>query len=115
MTNEDKPKQDYSALVRALSTPILEPTAKNAAEKRIYTSGAPGSLLVIQFCCKCKNTGCSKVFPLETGVRTVEPERVPEYVAEFARDFESRTIACPACHHEAEYSPQDVGHDILGE
>lgn len=75
----------------------------------------PKDLLVIQFCCKCKDPACLGIFPLEIAVRTVEPEYAPAYVKLYAKDFEPRRISCSECHQEYEYFPQDVGHTVLGE
>jgi len=100
MANEDKPKQDYSAGARALL--------------RSVPNTILDSMWVIQFCYQCKNASCKKVFPLEDGFHTIEPERAQAELAKFAKGFEEpRTIECPACHFEAGYHPRDVGFDIL--
>jgi len=104
MANDDKPKPNISAGLRAFSEPV-----RNALPNWFFET-----MWVIQFCYKCKNANCNKVFPLETGVHTTTPERAQADLAEFAKGFEEpKTIECLACHEKAEYHPQDVGFDIL--
>jgi hypothetical protein len=114
MANEDRPKLGNSAGLKALTSPISKLTMKpETKEKSKYSPSLPGTLLVVQFCCKCKGIECNIIFPLETGVHTVEPGRESESLAAFAKGFEPRTIECPACHRVAEYHPKDIGFDIL--
>jgi len=108
MANKGKSKRDYSAGLKALLMNESEPKRTLDYSAREW---------VIQFCYKCKSPECGKVFPLENGFHTIEPERAQELVAAFAKKFfeEPRTIECPACHHVAEYLPKDVGFDVLEE
>jgi hypothetical protein len=101
MADKDQPKRDYSAGARALLKSVLPNTIFD-------------SIWIIQFCYQCKNANCKKLYPLETGVHTIERERVEEKLGEFAKGFEEpRTIECPACHFVAEYHPKDIGFDVL--
>ena len=88
MTNEDKPKQDYSAGQNALATPGPD------TEKSDYGKNPlPGSVIV-----PCKNEQCTGV--VESGfVFNVE-----EWIAKFI----SKERECPICHSKAIYSRNDV-------
>jgi hypothetical protein len=101
----EPPKQRYFA--------GLKPQANSVPKLTRTVSRQPGSLLVVQFCCQCKNLDCRKVFPLETGVRSIESDHAEALLAKFAIGFEFRTADCPACGHSDWYFPQDVGFDVL--
>ena len=93
MANEDKPKQDYSAGVKALASPIHKPVVYPAS---------------IRFVFPCKQ--CDKAFAIEEGfaTRTAFSEKeVQEMLSSFAKTVEARIIKC-SCGHESVYLQKDV-------
>jgi len=86
MANEDKPKQDYSAGLKALETPATEKTdyGKNPL---------PGSVKV-----PCKNKDCTAA--IESGF--------VYNIAEWIEGFISKERTCPGCNSKAVYSRDDV-------
>ena len=59
---------------------------------------------------------CDKGFPLEDGVRVLlSAEQADQFIAEFSKTVEPRTIVCSSCGHEAEYYPEDVALFVLPE
>jgi len=60
---------------------------------------------------------CDKGFPLEDGVGVrvfLSVEHARQFIAEFSKDLEPRTITC-SCGHQAEYYPEDVALFVLPE
>jgi hypothetical protein len=96
MANEDKPRPDISAGMKALLGPIPKPV--------VYPT-------VIRFVYGCKGDLCLKAFPIEEGfkVRTaMSEEHAQELISEFSKTvIEPRTIKC-SCGHEDEYFQNDV-------
>jgi hypothetical protein len=118
MASNGKSQPDCSPGLKALATPVPEPTKKPEPEKTPnYSASAgrmPDSLYVIRFVFVCR---CGKAFPIEEGfqVRTALSEaHVQELLATFVKTVEPRTITC-SCGHEAEYSQKDVKADPLEE
>ena len=104
MANEDKPKPDIKAGLRALA-------GRAPKRKQNYEALKFPAMAMLIFSCEQRDKG----FPLEDGPRMfLSEEHARQVIADFSKNLEPRAIAC-SCGLEAEYYPEDVAFFVLPE